>query len=54
MLSFPPVSDWFDGKKYWLSDGFQRIAAAEQLARAHIDAEIRLGACGDAQSDSYG
>jgi hypothetical protein len=53
-VDFPPVSVWFDSKNYWLSDGFQRIAAAEQLARTHIVAEIRLGRREDAQWDSYG
>lgn len=50
---FPPVRVWFDGKDYWLSDGFQRVAAAERIGAKHIAAEIRSGNLTDAQWDSY-
>lgn len=50
----PPVKVWFDGDHYWLSDGFQRISALEQLGREQVLAEIRRGALVDARWDSYG
>lgn len=51
---FPPVRIWFDGETNWLSDGFQRVAAAERIGLTEINAEIREGTLGDAQWDSYG
>ncbi len=50
---FPPVTVWYDGSSYWLSDGFQRVAAAEQVGRVSILAEIRRGSLGDARWSSY-
>jgi len=50
---FPPIRTWFDGKDYWLSDGYQRVAAAESAGLAKIDAEILRGSLQDAQWDSY-
>jgi hypothetical protein len=49
---FPPVRIWFDGYDYWLSDGFHRIAALEQLGRTTVVAEIRDGSLNDAIWDS--
>ncbi len=40
---FPPVVVFFDGKDYWLADGFHRVAAWTQLGRTDIPAEIRQG-----------
>lgn len=40
---FPPVIVYFDGKDYWLADGFHRVAAWSRLGRAEIPAEIRQG-----------
>ena len=50
---FPPVTVWWDGRHYWLLDGFQRIAAAERAGLSHLAAEIRKGSLQDAQWDSY-
>ena len=38
---------------YWLSDGFQRVAAAETAGRTQIAAEVFHGSLSDAQWDSY-
>lgn len=50
---FPPITVWYDGASYWLSDGFQRVAAAEHTGRTSILAEIRRGSLGDARWSSY-
>ena len=50
---FPPVTVWLEGSNYWLTDGFHRIAAAEQLGCTYINALIRVGTLSDAQWDSY-
>jgi hypothetical protein len=50
---FPPVTVWYDGMDYWLTDGFQRVAAAEHAGTAHVDAEVLQGTLQDAQWDSY-
>jgi hypothetical protein len=50
---FLPIRVWWDGENYWLSDGFQRVAAAEIAGLAEIAAEVRLGTRSDAQWDSY-
>jgi hypothetical protein len=52
-IVFPPVRVWFDGNSYWLSDGFQRIAASEQEGITTIAAEITDGTLDDAKWDSY-
>ncbi len=40
---FPPVIVYFDGKEYWLADGFHRLAAWERIGREDIPVEIRQG-----------
>ena len=50
---FPEVRVWWDGERYWLSDGFGRVGAAELAEIPAIRAEIRLGAREDALWDSY-
>lgn len=40
---FPPVIAYFDGREYWLADGFHRLAAWRQIGRTDIPAEIRQG-----------
>jgi len=50
---FPPVRTWFDGDNYWLSDGFQRVAATELTGVTIIAAEVLSGSLEDAKWDSY-
>jgi hypothetical protein len=52
-VSFPPVRVWWDGSDYWLSDGFQRVSAAEIAGRTQIAAKVLHGTLSDAQWDSY-
>lgn len=40
---FPPVIVYFDGREYWLADGFHRLAAWAQIGRTDIPTEIRQG-----------
>ena len=47
-IVFPPVTVWFDGEFYWLSDGFHRLAAQERLDRPSILAEVLAGTLSDA------
>lgn len=42
---FPPVVVYFDGRSYWLADGFHRLAAWEQIGREEVPVEIRQGDC---------
>lgn len=53
-VDLPPVRIWFDGEFYWLTDGFHRVAAAEQVGSTKITAEVLRGNLTDAQWDSYG
>jgi len=52
-VAFPPVRVWWDGSDYWLSDGFQRVSAAESAGLTQIAAEVLHGILSDAQWDSY-
>jgi hypothetical protein len=52
-VEFPAVRVWWDGEKYWMSDGFQRLAAAESVGITEIRAEITCGTLADARWDSY-
>lgn len=45
---FPPVVVFFDGTDHWLSAGFHRVAAAQQIGRTAIDAVIKTGTARDA------
>jgi hypothetical protein len=51
-VHFPPVTVWFDGVDYWLSDGFQRIAALERTGSQTVTAQVKQGTLTDAQWDS--
>ena len=44
----PPVVVFFDGKDYWLADGFHRVAAYEKCHRQTVPADVRLGSQRDA------
>ena len=50
---FPPVRVFFDGKDYWLSDGFHRTEAHERAGLAEIDADVISGTLRDAIYDSF-
>jgi hypothetical protein len=52
-IQFPPVTVWYDGTSYWLSDGFHRAAAARLLNRNSISAVVHRGSVNDARWDSY-
>ncbi|CAG0959776.1 partial Transcriptional regulator NovG, partial [Anaerolineae bacterium] len=45
---FPPVVLFHDGERYWLADGFHRVAAARQMDAKYIDAEVHQGTQRDA------
>lgn len=51
---FPPVVVFHDGKKYWLADGFHRMAAYEKAGATEIAADIRQGDKRDAILFSVG
>lgn len=51
---FPPLRVFFDGVKYWLTDGFHRYEAAERIGFKTYACEIVQGTMEDAQWDSYG
>ena len=51
---FPPVVVFFDGKEYWLADGFHRVEAAGGAGREAIDADVRQGSQRDAILYSVG
>lgn len=46
--AFPPVVVFYDGKHYWLADGFHRVKAAQNAGLAGIEAEVRQGTRRDA------
>ena len=52
--ALPPVRVFYDGKDYWLSDGFHRVEAALRSGRKRIDAEIKKGTRRDAILDAVG
>ena len=52
-VEFPPIVVWYDGTAYWLTDGFQRVAAAELAGKKTIHAQVRNGTLSDARWDSY-
>lgn len=51
---FPPVVVFYDGKKYWLADGFHRVAAYRAAGAVEIGADIRQGDKRDAILFSVG
>ena len=46
--TFPEVTVFTDGKRYWLADGFHRVMAAKQNGRTVIAADVRKGTEDDA------
>ena len=54
-VEFPPITVFFDGKHYWLADGFHRVGAALRVrADQPIEAEVIQGTQSEAQWYSYG
>jgi len=51
---FPPIVVFFDGKEYWLADGFHRYHATRKNKRASIVANIIKGTVRDAILYSFG
>ncbi len=51
---FPPVVVCFDGKEYWLADGFHRLYAALKVGAKAIRVEVILGTARDALLRSVG
>lgn len=52
--SFPPVTVFYDGESYWLSDGFHRLEAANQIESSVITADIHQGTHRNAVLHSVG
>lgn len=53
-VRLPPVTAVFDGKTYWLADGFHRFEAARRLHKDSIQAEVIQGTRRDAVLYSAG
>jgi hypothetical protein len=51
---FPPVTVFYDGESYWLSDGFHRLAAYRRTGAHEVPAEIKMGTVRDAILHSVG
>ena len=51
---FPPVVAFFDGKDYWLADGFHRYHATRKNKRASIVTNVTTGTVRDAILYSFG
>ena len=45
---FPPVTVFYDGKDYWLADGYLRFEAAARIGRPLISADVHEGTLRDA------
>lgn len=50
---FPPITVFFDGKVYWCSDGFHRIAAAIKAGLENIRSKVVQGTRRDALRASF-
>ena len=54
-VEFPPITVFFDGKEYWLADGFHRFGAALRARPGDpIEVEVLQGTQADAQWYSFG
>ena len=51
--TFPPLTVFYDGKQYWLADGFHRLKAALIAEHEEIACEVHHGSQTDAQWHSY-
>jgi uncharacterized ParB-like nuclease family protein len=54
IADLPPVVVFFDGKAYWLADGFHRYEAHKSASADVIDADVRQGTQRDAILYSVG
>jgi hypothetical protein len=45
---FPPIDVFWDGKVYWLADGFHRVAATEKAEEDQLQARVHEGTKRDA------
>lgn len=52
-VQFPPIDVMFDGKDYWLYDGFHRIESHLRSGRTEIAARVVPGTLEEAQWRSY-
>ena len=50
----PPVTVYFDGTVYWLSDGFHRLLALSRAGKRNVPAEVKQGTREDAAWASAG
>jgi hypothetical protein len=46
---FPPVVVFYDGRRYYLADGFHRIAAYKERSASTVEARVEQGTLRDAQ-----
>lgn len=53
-VAFPPVITFYDGREYWLADGFHRMAAHRAAGLKNIEVEARQGTRRDAILFSVG
>lgn len=51
---FPPVSLFFDGKRYWVGDGFHRCLAAEAAGLLEVNATVSQGGKREAEEFALG
>jgi hypothetical protein len=51
---FPPITVYYDGENYWLSDGFTRLAAGKKRDFREMESEVRSGNRDDAILDACG
>lgn len=47
--TFPPVTVFYDGRKFWLADGFHRFLAKQVIDEQKITTEVRCGSQRDAK-----
>ncbi len=52
--TFPPVTAFYDGKYYYLADGYHRYFAAKQAGLEDIDCDVKNGTLRDAVLFSVG
>jgi len=41
--AWPPVTVFFDGREYWMADGFHRLLAVKRIGKKNIAADVRKG-----------